>query len=396
MNAVGLPLEGVRVLDLGRIYLGPWAGTMLAHAGAEVVKIEEPRGEPARRGGRSAMTLPVAMLNTCKRAISLDLKQPRGRELLLRLVERADVLIENFAPGTMEDLGLGADVLLAANPRLVYGAATGYGIDGPASDQLAMDVTVQAWTGVMSATGFPEQPPVKAGVAFIDILAGTHLYAGVVTALFRRERTGHGAVVDVAMVDTVLPTLASNLVGLRREGVPPRTGNRHAGGSLTPYDVYPSADGWIAIIALTDEHWRALASAMGRPELADDERYATNAARMARAPEVDGLVATWTRSLTRNDACSRLGERRVPAAPVRDVAEVVADPHLRHRGALVDVDTPTLGEVAVARSPLRFRGGREPALTPAPEVGADNDLVYGSWLGLGVEGVAALRSEGVI
>ncbi|HVM53440.1 MAG TPA: CaiB/BaiF CoA-transferase family protein [Acidimicrobiales bacterium] len=391
-----LPLAGVRVLDLGRVYLGPWAGTMLAHAGAEVIKVEEPGGEPARRGGRGAMTLPLAMLNTAKHAITLDLKHPRGRELLLALVEHADVLIENFAPGTMDDLGLGPDVLQRVNPRLVYGAATGFGIDGPARDQLAMDVTIQAWTGVMSATGFPDGPPVKAGPAFVDILAGTHLYAGVVTALYERERTGRGSVVDVAMVDTVLPALASNLVGLRREGVPARTGNRHAGGSITPYDVYPAADGWLAVIVLTDRHWRALATAMGRPELGDHADFATNPDRARRAEEVDALVAAWTSSLSRDEACGRLQAAGVPSAAVRELPEVVADEHLRVRGALVTVDTPGLGPVAAPRSPLRFRGTEPVALTAAPDLGAGNDAVYGGWLGLDAAAIDDLRAEAVI
>lgn len=391
-----LPLAGVRVLDLGRVYLGPWAGAMLAHAGAEVIKVEEPTGEPARRGGRDAMTLPLAMLNTAKQAITLDLKHPRGRELLLALVEHADVLIENFAPGTMDDLGLGPDVLQRANPRLVYGAATGYGIDGPARDQLAMDVTIQAWTGVMSATGFPDQPPVKAGPAFVDILAGTHLYAGVVTGLFKRERTGRGAIVDVAMVDTVLPALASSLVGLRREGVPARTGNRHAGGAITPYDVYPTADGWLAIIVLTDQHWRALAGAMGRPELGEHPDFATNTERAGRAAEVDALVAAWTSSLPRDEVCARLQGAGVPSAAVRELHEVVADEHLRGRGALVTVDTPGLGAVAAPRSPLRFRGTEPVPLTPAPRLGAGNDEVYRSWLGLDAGEIDGLRAERVI
>ena len=393
-----LPLSGVRVLDLGRVYLGPWAGTMLAHAGADVVKVEEPAGEPARRGGRGAMTVPVAMLNTGKRAITLDLRHARGRELLLALAERADVLIENFAPGAMDGLGLGPDVLLAANPRLVYGAATGFGIDGPARDQLAMDLTVQAWTGVMSVTGFPDQPPVKAGPAFIDVLAGTDLYAAVVTKLYERERTGVGGVVDVAMADAVLPALTSNLAGWRRAGEAGRTGNRHSGGALSPYNVYRAADGWLAVIVLTDEHWRRMAPVLGRPELADDERFATHPARVARLEEVDGIVEAWTSARGRDAACDALRAAGVPAAPVRELAEVVADDHLRTREALVPVHQPGLGDtpVPVPRSPLRFRGSDLPPLRPAPLLGADDDEVYADWLGLGADELAALRREGVV
>lgn len=397
MSELPLPLAGIRVLDLGRIYLGPWAGAMFAHAGAEVVKVEEPIGEPARRGGREDMTVPVAMLNTGKRAITLDLRAERGRELLLALAREADVLIENFSPGTMDGLGVGPDVLLAANPRLVYGAGTGFGVDGPARDQLAMDVTVQAWTGVMSVTGFPDQPPVKAGPAFIDILGAANLYAGVVTALYERQRTGRGRVVDVAMADAVLPALASNVAGWRR-GEPGRNGNRHAGSALAPYNVYAAADGWLTVIVVTDEHWRRMTEAMGRPELGTDARYATHADRVARLAEVDEVVETWSRALRRDEACELLRRAGVPAGPVREIEEVLDDEHLRVRGALVPTAQPGLSgpPVPVPRSALRFRDSPLPALSPAPRVGADDEAVYRSWLGLGDDELAALRAAGVI
>ena len=295
-----LPLEGVKVLDLGRIYQGPWCGLMLALAGADVLKIEEPAGEPSRRGSTvETTTVPFAMLNSNKRDITLNLKDKRGRDLFRRLVEDADVVVENFSPGTMDRLGLSAESLLELNPRLVYGAATGYGIDGPDRDQLAMDITIQAHSGVMSVTGFPEQPPVKAGVAFVDFLGGTHLYAGIVTALYERERTGVGRIVDIAMIDTIYPTLASNLSGYFRDGFAGRAGNGHGGGALVPYNVYATADGHVAIIIISDQQWRNLCGAMGQPELVDDERFSSNGRRFHRLEELDDIIETWTSARSR-------------------------------------------------------------------------------------------------
>lgn len=387
-----LPLTGMRVLDLGRIYQGPWCGFLFAMAGADVIKIEEPGGEPARRGGAAGASVPFAMLNSNKRGVTLNLKDPRGKALFLALVEDADVVVENFAPGTMDDLGLGPDVLLDVNPRLVYGAATGYGIDGPDRDQLAMDITIQAHTGVMSVTGFPDQAPVKAGVAFVDFLGGVHLYAGVVTALVERERTGVGRVVDVAMVDTIYPTMASNLSGYYRDGAATRTGNGHGGGALVPYDVYPTADGHVAVIVVTEQQWRNLCAAIGRPELADDERFRSNGRRYHHLDELDAVLRAWTSTRSRDEVVACLRSAKVPAAAVRELGEVVEDAHLHERGALRHVDHPQLGDVVLPHSPLRFRGSPLAPLTPSPVLGADTAEV----LGLSPEQLAQLRDEGVV
>ena len=396
MTETARPLAGIRVLDLGRIYQGPWAGFLLAMAGAEVVKLEPPGGEPARGRAGQPATVPFAMLNAHKRSITLDLKQDRGRELFLGLAAQVDVVLENFAPGVMDGLGIGPDVLMSANPRLVYAAATGYGIDGPDRDRLAMDITVQAHTGVMSVTGFPDQPPVKAGVAFIDFLGGTHLYAGIVTALFERERTGLGRIVDVAMVDTVYPTLASNLGSFYREGSAPRTGNRHGGQSVAPYNVYPTTDGYIAIIIITEDQWRRFTDAMEQPGLANDERFRTNGRRVRNIDELDEVVSAWTASLSRADVMERCRVNRVPASPVREVAEVVADEHLHIRGALEEVDHPDLGLLTLPQTPIRFRGTVPPPLEPSAPLGAHNDEIYGEWLGLSAADLDGLRGDGVI
>ena len=391
------PLRGIRVLDVGRVYLGPWCGLMLAHAGADVVKVESPQGDPARRGGKGAMTtVPFAMLNTNKRAITIDLKTPKGKELFVDLARRVDVVMENFAPGTMDDLGVGPDVLLDANPRLVYAAATGFGVDGPDRDQLAMDLTIQAYTGVMSVTGFPDQPPVKAGVAFTDILGGTHLYAGIVTALFERERTGRGRVVDVAMADAIYPTLASNMSGWYRDGVAPRSGNGHGGGALAPYNVYATSDGYVAIIVITEQQWIGLCTAMGQPELASDERFSSFGRRYYNIEAVDDVVGAWAKTLRRDDVVALCRTHKVPAAAVRDVGEVVEDRHLHERRALQRLTHPEIGEVVVPASPLRFRESPVPTLEPSPALGAHNDEIFSEWLGLSPTEIAALRDNGIV
>lgn len=397
MTGRPLPLEGIRVIDLGRIYQGPWCGLMLALGGADVIKVEEPGGEPSRRGGGSVgTTVPLALLNSNKRDITLNLKHERGRELLLALVRDADVLIENFAAGTMDNLGIGPDRLLEANPRLIYGAATGYGIDGPDRDQLALDITIQAHAGVMSVTGFPGQPPVKAGVAFIDILGGTHLYSGVVTALFERERTGLGRVVDVAMIDTVYPTLASNLSGWYRDGVAAATGNGHGGGAVCPYNVYPARDGYLAIIVVSEQQWRNFCGAMERPDLAEDERFRSNGRRYHNLEELDATIGKWTSTLARADVVARLHRAGVPVAAVRGVGEMVEDRHLHERGALALLHHPQLGDLVVPHSPLRYRGSDLAALEPSPALGQHNVEVYGGLLGLSAGEIDQLSASGVI
>ena len=391
-----LPLEGIRVLDLGRIYQGPWCGTLLALAGASVVKIEEPGGEPARqRGGAGGTTVPVAMLNSNKQAITLNLKHERGRALFLDLVRGADVIIENFGPGVMDRLGVGPARLLEVNPRLVYGGATGYGVEGPDRDRLALDITIQAHSGVMSVTGFPGHGPVKAGVAFVDFLGATHLYGGIVTALYERERTGRGRVVDIAMIDTVYPTLASNMSAYYREGVAARYGNGHGGGAVFPYDVFPTSDGHVAILVVTSRQWPKLCEAMGRPELIDDPRFSTIGRRYHHGSEVNALVTEWTRTLTRDEVVASLTEARVPVAAVRDVGELLDDAHLVERGAIQHLDHPELGPIAVPHSAIRFRGTPIAALRPAPAVGADNRDVYRG-LGLSDAEIDRLHADGVV
>jgi crotonobetainyl-CoA:carnitine CoA-transferase CaiB-like acyl-CoA transferase len=337
------------------------------------------------------------MLNQNKHAITLNLKHERGRELLFHMVERADVLLENFSPGTMDGLGVGWSRLREINPRLIYATGTGFGISGPDRDNLAMDMTIQAASGIMSVTGFPDGPPVKAGPTLVDFMGGIHLYAGIVTALYDRDHSGVGRLVEVAMQETVWPTLAASYDYYYRTGeIPPRTGNRQSGLNSAPYNVFPAADGYVAIHIVTEAHWQNLLKAMGRDDLADDPRFATNSARVAHMEETDALVEAWTRSLGKMEVFARTKAYRIPCAPVRTAPEVMNDPHMHERGMLERIDHPELGAIVVPTTPLRLHGTDRVAAGPSPTVGQHNAEIYSGWLGLSAAAIAELKGSGVI
>jgi crotonobetainyl-CoA:carnitine CoA-transferase CaiB-like acyl-CoA transferase len=392
-----LPLAGIIVLDFGQVFQGPYATLLMAKAGADVIKLEPPHGEPLRRRaapGKST-TFPIAMLNSNKRAITLNLKHERGRELLFEMARRADVLLENFSPGTMDRLGVGWAELSRINPRLVYASGSGYGLSGPDRDNLAMDLTVQAYSGLLSTTGFPDAPPVKAGPAVVDFLSGIHLYAAVTTALFERERTGKGRLVEVAMQEAAYATLTSHLDAYWQSGnVPPRAGNRSH--TRSPLSVYPASDGWVAINVAVEEHWHNLLTAMGRQDLRDDPRFKTNADRVAHVDETDAVVGAWTQTLGKMEMFAIARRHRIPCAPVRDVGEVMHDPHMHQRGMLEWIEHDEIGRIVVPTSPLRFHGADMVAATPSPKLGQHNTEIYGDWLGLLPEEIADLAHDGVI
>jgi CoA:oxalate CoA-transferase len=391
------PLAGVTVLDFGQVYQGPYASLLMAQAGADVIKIEPPQGEPLRRRappGKST-TFPIAMLNSNKRAITLNLKHERGRALLFRMAEKGDVLLENFAPGVMDRLGVGWSVLREINPRLIYASGSGYGLSGPDRDNLAMDLTIQAVSGLIAATGFPDAPPVKAGPAIVDFISGIHLYAAVVTALFERAQTGKGRLVEVAMQEAAYATLTSSLEAYWQSGkVPPRTGNASHG--RVPINVYPANDGYIAMNLAVEEHWHSLLKAMGREDLRDDPRFNSPAARLAHRGETDALIAAWTQTLGKMEIFAIAKRYRLPLAPVRDVDEVMHDPGMHERGFLAEIEHDEIGRVTVPTSPLRFHGADPVPLMPSPKLGQHNQEIYGGWLGLSQNEIAALKREGAI
>lgn len=397
-NLAPLPLAGVRVLDLTQIYNGPYATFLMAMGGAEVIKVEPPGGEYLRRrDARAGAFMPFAMLNGCKKSVSLNLKSEKGRELFLKMIASADVVAENYAPGVMDRLGLGYEALRKVNPRIILASGSGYGQDGDYRDLMAMDLTVQAMSGVMSITGYPDGPPTKAGAALCDFFGGVHLYGAIVSALYRREKTGDGAYVDVAMMDAVYPTMASNIGMIygARDDIPSRTGNRHGGLSLCPYNVYPAADGHTAIICNNDKHWHGLLAAMGKSELATDERFLTMAARVANMELVDSIVGEFTSSLPKAKLAELLKANKVPSAPVRDLPEVMQDPVLHARGTLFDVDHPAYGKITLHGSALNFHDTAKRPYSCSPDYAQDNGALYGE-LGLSAQDLTGLSQEGVI
>lgn len=393
-----LPLDGVTVLDLGHIYQGPYAALLLALAGARVVKVEPPGGEGLRTRD---VGLPFAMLNSNKESIGIDLKQPTGVDAFHRLVAGVDVVVMNFAPGVPERLGIGADDLLVTNPRLIVAHASGFGVRNPDGSIVdtsipAMDITIQAHAGAMAITGNDGDPPLKSGAAFVDFLGGTHLYGAVTTALYERERTGLGRSVEVSMVDAAYFTLTTALAQWERTGAAPRTGNRHIGRYLSPYNVYPCADGHVAVIAINNRHWRGVLTAIGRTDLLGDERYRGFQGRADRIPEVDELVTSWTSTRPKGEAAAALQAEHVPAAAVRVVEEIVDDADLHDRGSLRWMDHPEAGRQPIPHSPIRWHGSELLALDPSPVLGADTERVLAELGGLTHGEIAALVAAGVV
>lgn len=395
-----MPLAGLKVIDFGQIYQGPYATLLMAKAGADVVKVEPIGGEPMRLRANAAKGagIPLAMLNSNKRGITLNLKADAGKQLLKDMVRDADVLLENFTPDIMNKLGVGWEVLRDINPRLIYASGSGYGLTGPDRDLMAMDLTIQATSGMMSVTGFPDGPPMKCGAAVVDFMSGIHLYAAVMTALYERSITGQGRLVEVAMEEAIFPSFASNLGMLYSQdgAVPPRTANKHGGLSVCPYNVYEAKDGHIAINCVKEAHWAGLLKIMGREDLTGDPRFESNKARVANMEETDNLVEAWSRTLDRAEIMAKATANRLPVAAVRNLVEVSNDAHMHERGMLEWLDHPDYGRIVVPTTPLRIHGADTVETTPSPRAGQHTGEVLSDWLGLDAKQIEQLRSDGVV
>jgi formyl-CoA transferase len=400
MKTQGMTLSGIRVLDLGQIYNGSYCSLLLGFLGAEIIKVEPPTGENLRKRteGQQIDSFAFNLLNLNKRGITLNLKHPKGKEIFKELVKQMDVLVENFATGVMEQLGLGYEVLREINPRLIYASGKGFGSTGRYSHYLAMDLTVQAMSGMMSVTGFPEGPPTKCGPALADFMGGVHLLAGILAALYQREQTQKGQFVESSMHETVLPTLTSQLEGyFRTEGqAPERTGNRHGGLSQCPYNVYEAQDGHVAIICVNNDHWQSLCTIIGREDMPKDERYSSNIKRCAQIDYIDEEINKWTRTKTRFEIHKILFDAHVPCAPVMKLAEVVNDPHHLERGMLLDIEHPQKGSVRVFGNPIHLSENKVMKPTAAPLLGQDNDAVFREFLGFGPDQLKVLKEQKVI
>jgi len=395
----GRVLDGIRVLDLTRIVAGPFATAILSDLGADVIKVERPRtGDDYRYGPSRPGETSLSFQNTNrgKRSITLDVSQALGRDLFLRLVERTDAVTENFRAGWLASQALGADVLLARNPRLVVAALSGFGQTGPRAGEASYDIVAQAAGGLLAMTGPEGGPPVRAGGALADFVGGLYLALGVVAALIERERTGRGRALDLSNQDAIFAitdsaaTIASAL-GVRAE----RVGNQHP--FTAPYDAFEAKDGHVAIGTASNKLFRGLCAAIGRPELATDERYKSHRGRSARRRELNAEVAAWVRERTCDEVLGVLGPEgaRLPCARVMRPDELLEDPQLKARGMIERHPHPVLGEIVFHGNPLRFAGAQPRARALAPTLGEDNAVVYGE-LGLGPEDLARLAERGVI
>jgi formyl-CoA transferase len=408
------PLEGLRVLDLTVALAGPFCTLLLAGLGAEVIKIEAPGGgdiarwNPPYLGRRGVhFDLPedddmsLSMLNRArnKKSVTLDLKSERGRTMFFELARRADVVVENFSEGTAERLGVGYDAVRVVNDRIVYCSISGLGADSPYPELKAMDIIVQALGGIMEMTGFPDGPPVRVGIPLGDLLAPLYAFGGLLAALWHRERTGVGQHLDVSLLDSLASLVAVEHPDVsERLGQPPRSGN--VLNRLAPFGVYEARDGYVAIGAAADPWAHGLFEAMGRPDLVDDERFAHRGPRAANADALNAMIEAWTKERSTDEIVEELYEkRRVPAARVRGPHEVLHDPFLAERGAVVPLCHPTLPEAEALRGsgmPLRYSHSSSGFDRPAPALGQHNDEVYGQLLGLGPGELEQLTHDRII
>jgi len=392
-----LPLEGIRVIDLGQIYAVPYCTMQLAYMGADVIKVEPPgTGELLRLPEVSrGASYSFLMLNANKKSVTLNLKDPRGREILLRLLEGADVLAENYLGGVMESLGLGYEQLAARFPKLIYASGKGYGAGSRWERLGAMDPTVQAASGFISVTGFADRG-VKTPATFIDMGTGSHLASAILAALIQRGRTGRGQRVEVAMLDVCVPAMTTLIAQVLDGRKFHRMGNRHWG--AVPCNVYPAADGGeLMIFCLTEAHWRSCAKLMGREDLLADPRYKSHGSRMRIADEVDGLISAWTRTIARDALIDILIAEGVPCAPVRSTEEIIDDPEIAGRAMLIDSDFPTRGPVRVLGSPLKLSDAPcdARAVRRPPALGEHNAEVFAT-VGIDAAALARLKNDGVV
>src|SRR2546422_3369039 len=398
MTSNALSLDGVRILDLSRVLAGPFCGMLLADLGADVIKIEdtgpgdESRTWPPHKDGESAAYL---VINRNKRDLTLDLKSPEGAAVLEKLVASADVLIENFRTGTMESFGLGYETLSAINPGLIYCSISAFGRTGPRKDGAGYEALMQAFSGIMSITGEPDGPPVRAGVSFLDLTTGIFSAFGIVNALLYRATTGLGQRVDGSLLETAVTLLNYHAEGYLLTGaVPKALGSSHP--SLSPYRNFRCRDGqWVFIAGANDRFWQRLVPALGLAWMASDPRFASNIERVRHRKELEAELEQAITQHDREPLLKVLEEAGVPATPVNTVDQVMQDPQTAARQIFERVVHPRLGEIPVVGTPLKFSRMRPGVRTPAPRQGEHTDQVLAEH-GYSAGRIAELRTRKVI
>jgi formyl-CoA transferase len=393
------PLQGLRVLELGTLLAGPFCGQLLGDLGAEVIKIEPPgQGDPMRNWGRQkpgepSLWWPIIARN--KKAVTLDLRQPAGQRLLLDLAAKADILLENFRPGTLEKWNLGWEQLSAANPRLVMVRVSGFGQTGPYAGRAGFGAIGEAMGGLRYVVGDPSAPPSRVGISIGDSLAATFACVGALAALQCRERTGRGQMVDSAIYEAVLAMMESLITEYDQTGyIRERTGAILP--NVAPSNVYPAKDGLVLIAANQDTVFRRLCEAMRRPELADDARYATHQARGAHQAELDAQVGKWTAGLTSRDVLALMEKHGVPAGQMYRAPEMLEDAHFAEREAIVAVPHPQFGKLRMQNVVPKLSATPGRIRSPSSALGEHNDEIYLGLLGMTRERYGELRAARVI
>jgi crotonobetainyl-CoA:carnitine CoA-transferase CaiB-like acyl-CoA transferase len=398
-------LTGVRVLDMTQFEAGPSCTETLAWLGAEVVKIENPKGgDPGRSlGSKPGVDDPYFLnFNANKKSVTVNLKDPRGLQLVKDLAAKADVLVENFAPGAIERLGLGAEVVRALNPSIIYCQVKGFGEGSPYEKNLAFDMIAQACSGIMSTTGELDGRPLKPGPSLGDTGTGMLLSISILGALYRRKATGQGDHLQVAMQDAMMHYMRIGFSQQARSGkAAPRAADSSVSGGNPPMGIFPSKGGgpndyvYVYTSRANPEHWRRLLGVIGREDLIGDARYDSPAARAERAAEVNEMVSAWTRQHTKHEAMEIIGAAGIPAGAVLDTMELQNDPTFEQRGIMQTIDHPVVGPFKMVAWPVRFSGS-PPPVKPSPLLGANNDDVLTGWLGLGSDKVGGLRADNII
>ena len=393
------PLNGIRVIELGQLIAGPFCGQYLADFGARVIKIEPPgKGDPMRQWGNvkvDGRTLWWPLLARNKQSVTLNLREPEGQEILRALIPHADILVENFRPGTLERWNLGWEALSALNPGLILVRITGFGQSGPYAKRAGYASVGEALGGLRYLSGFPDRPPSRAGISLGDTLAGMHGAMGAVMALQHRHRTGKGQVVDAAIYESVLTVMESLIPEYHKAGyVRERAGSFLKG--IAPSNIYPTRDGDIVIGANQDTVFRRLCEAMERPELADDERFRDHAARGEHQNELDALIGEWSATRAAGPLVEMLAEYGVPAGPLYRAPEMLADPHFQAREAIVQVEDPHLGTVAMQNAFPRLSETPGEIRHTGPDLGEHTGAVLAELAGLDAEAIEGLRARGIV
>ncbi len=392
-------LEGTVVLDLTRVLAGPYCGMLLADMGATVIKVEMVgTGDDSRAYGPfvDGHSCYFMGLNRGKKGCTINLQTEEGRHVFLKLVEKADILIENYRPGTMEKLRLGYEELKVVNPGLIYGSVSGFGHTGPYSRRASYDIIGQAFGGLMSTTGWEDSPPTRTGTPMGDVLGGLNLTIGILAALNHKNQTGEGEKVDVSLVDAVVSSMQNiNMIYLNEGRIPTRIGNRYE--STYPYDSFQTFDGDVIIGAGNDKLFELLCQAMARPELAKDERFITVSDRVKNHAVLKVLIEEWTMQFTVDEVSNLLTEAGVPSAPINTVDRIARDPHIagaRHMFPIIE--QPGIGGVVTTNNALKFTNHPADPVEPAPLLGEHNDVVLKEFAGLTQEEIDRLKEKHII